>query len=406
MYTPYLEPLANGKFRVNQKYVDPLRSTPKKKYLRKVSVTIKKDTAQAKNAAFTKLREKILAKVTDQLKGTDITLQELTDKYQEFLKETNRPWNTRQRALGNFKFINQYFSHAIAKNITTAMVNEYLEYCLYKRKRPLSNASTRLRKVFLSNAYNYGIKHGLVSSNPVKDINIQWKNEQVKKKDEIENKYLTTEELRAILGFTKYIVNRMDYYYFFKWLSSTGMRISEAAAITKKDVFHDDNEHIWYAMVSGNHEYHYGELYHKEESNKDRNSKSNHTKTIAGFRKVQLNKPALHIYNSLKDFRTDNEPLFLNLYFGTKKPWNTYTVDSYMKKIAFKLGINKPLTSHFFRHTYISTLAQENVPLAVIMAQVGQRDSEVTQQIYTHVTSIERQKLKTSLNKIDDDIGI
>ncbi|HEW4673499.1 TPA: tyrosine-type recombinase/integrase, partial [Streptococcus pneumoniae] len=51
-----------------------------------------------------------------------------------------------------------------------------------------------------------------------------------------------------------------------------------------------------------------------------------------------------------------------------------------------KNPINKHLTSHIFRHTLVSRLSENNVPLKAIMARVGHSDSRTTNKIYTHVT--------------------
>lgn len=363
----WIEKLKSSKYKYSQRYVDPLRSAPGKMVYKKVSVTLTKKTAQAKRQAATMLAKKIEKELERQSKGTEITLKELTDKYEQHLKDTNRPWNTRQRAYGNFKFINQYFDGAIAQNLTTPMINKYLEYCLYKRPRKLSNSSTRLRKVFLSNAYRFGIKYGYVKINPVVGVEVKWRDESAKKRNEIENKYFTNEELRAFLGYANYIAGRMDYYYLFKFMSVTGMRVSEAARLTKKDFFTDGT--FWYAKIIGNQEYHYGVLYHAEEKGQKHSKKHDRTKTVNSTKNVQLNSEALRIYHSLAEFIEDNEPLFRNNYF--KKPWNTFTVDRYMKSIGYKLGISKICTSHLFRHTYISKLAEQGQPLPVIMRQPG-----------------------------------
>lgn len=401
-YSMWVEKIKPGKYKYSQRYIDPLRSAPGKIAYKKVSVTLTKKTAQAKRQAESMLAKKIEKELEQKSKGTEITLKDLTDKYEQHLKETDRPWNTRQRAHFNFKFINQYFDGAIAQNLTTPMINKYLEYCLYKRPRKLSNSSTRLRKVFISNAYRFGIKYGYVNINPVVGVEIKWRDESAKKRNEIENKYFTNEELRAFLGYTKYIAGRMDYYYLFKFMSVTGMRVSEATGLTKKDFYTDGT--FWYAKIIGNQEYHYGALYHAEEEGEKRSKKYDRTKTANSTRNVQLNSVALKIYRSLAEFRKDDEPLFRNNYF--KSPWKTFTVDGYMKTIGRKLGINKICTSHLFRHTYISKLAEQGQPLPVIMRQVGQADSNITKQIYTHVTEIEQHKLDLGLEAFDKEIGV
>lgn len=400
-YSMWVESTKEGKFKFCQRYVNPLKSTINHKVVNKVTVTLSKDTPQSRKKATEILLKKIEDKLDDEHKGTDITLQELTDKYQQYLKDLDRPWSTRKRALSNFKFINEYFAGAIAKNVTTSMINNYLEYCLYKRKRKLSNSSTRLRKVFLSNAYRYGIDHGLININPVVGVKVRWKDESKKERERVENKYLTDEELRAILGYVKYIANRPDYYYLFKFTASTGMRIDEATGILKKNIIKKNG--ITYAKVEGTQEYRYGELYKKEKQT-TRNVKSDHTKTKSSYRMVQLNKSACKIVNNLMPFRKDNDHLFINSYF--KNVWNVYTILSYLKTIDRKLGIAKQPTTHFFRHTYISKMVELGTPLNVIMAQVGQKNSSITRDIYTHVTEREMKLLHYNLSQYDADIDI
>lgn len=401
-YSLWIEKTGKGKYKFRQRYVDPLRSTSDHIITRTVSVTLTKKTAQARREAEAILGKKIQKRLADGSKGSNISLLELTNRYQKWLKDTDRPWNTRKRAVGNFKFINQHFPNVIAKNITTPMINNYLEWCLYERPRKLSNSSVRLRKVFLSNAFRYGIDHGLVTNNPVTGVRVKWRDESQKERERTENKYLTDHELRALLGYVKYVADRPDYYYLFKFMYLTGMRISEAAGLKKDDFFKKGE--VWYANVTGKQEYHYGKMYHDEEEGTNRSHKSSRTKTRAGYRKVQLNQSATKIYMLNRDFHPNSDYIFCNLKFHT--PWNIYTVDRYLKEVGRLLGISKRLTSHFFRHTYISKQAEKGTPLNVIMNQVGQKDSSITKEIYTHVTERERLQLQNNLEKMDADIGI
>lgn len=56
----------------------------------------------------------------------------------------------------------------------------------------------------------------------------------------------------------------------------------------------------------------------------------------------------------------------------------------------------KKLTSHIFRHTLVSHLAENRVPLKAIMDRVGHADAKTTIQIYTHVTK----KMKSNVADI------
>lgn len=66
------------------------------------------------------------------------------------------------------------------------------------------------------------------------------------------------------------------------------------------------------------------------------------------------------------------------------------------KKKRLEKPIQKNLTSHIFRHTLVSRLAENNVPLKAIMDRVGHADAKTTIQIYTHVTK----KMKSNVADI------
>lgn len=68
-----------------------------------------------------------------------------------------------------------------------------------------------------------------------------------------------------------------------------------------------------------------------------------------------------------------------------------------MQNNSFSLGLkrdrerfgltDKELSSHIFRHSHISILAEKGIPLKVIMDRVGHENVEITNRIYTHITS-------------------
>ena len=56
------------------------------------------------------------------------------------------------------------------------------------------------------------------------------------------------------------------------------------------------------------------------------------------------------------------------------------------------LGIKKPLSTHIFRHTHVSKLAEMGVPLYIIQNRLGHSDSEITSRVYLHVTKKAKEK--------------
>nr|WP_263595698.1 tyrosine-type recombinase/integrase [Streptococcus pneumoniae] len=69
-----------------------------------------------------------------------------------------------------------------------------------------------------------------------------------------------------------------------------------------------------------------------------------------------------------------------------------------IKKI-WKTGQNrKNLSSHIFRHSHISFLAESGLPIKSIMDRVGHSNAKMTLEIYSHTTEDMEDKL---VNKLD-----
>lgn len=74
------------------------------------------------------------------------------------------------------------------------------------------------------------------------------------------------------------------------------------------------------------------------------------------------------------------------------------SLNTFLRKAKSKLEIDKPVSTHIFRHTHISKLAELGVPLYVIQNRVGHEDSRITQKIYLHVTQKAKKQLESKLN--------
>ena len=70
----------------------------------------------------------------------------------------------------------------------------------------------------------------------------------------------------------------------------------------------------------------------------------------------------------------------------------------FLHRIQNEKKIKKNLTTHFFRHTHVTKLAELGVPLYVIQRRVGHSNSKITQQLYLHVTQKSKQEVIDKLN--------
>ncbi|HAP9582301.1 TPA: site-specific integrase, partial [Enterococcus faecium] len=173
----------------------------------------------------------------------------------------------------------------------------------------------------------------------------------------------------------------------FQWLYLTGMRPGEAIALSKDDVHITNNN----ASVVIN-----GTMMYRERSIADM-KKSDSTKTAAGMREIDLPKKAIAIYNELLELNPNGQFLFQTTK-GT--PFQLTAINTYLRNHKADMKIDKKLSSHIFRHTHISKLAELGTPLYAIQDRVGHENSDITEKIYLHVTKGVKEKLKEDIEKL------
>lgn len=83
-----------------------------------------------------------------------------------------------------------------------------------------------------------------------------------------------------------------------------------------------------------------------------------------------------------------------------QKTHKSPTISKSLKRREIKLNFNKHLTTHIFRHTHISKLAELGVPLHAIKERVGHESSDITEKIYLHVTKNVRKDMVNKLSNL------
>lgn len=73
---------------------------------------------------------------------------------------------------------------------------------------------------------------------------------------------------------------------------------------------------------------------------------------------------------------------------------------SYVNKILRQIHYDKHLSTHIFRHTHISILAEAGVSLKAIMQRVGHNEPATTLSVYTHVTDAMENEAVEAIEKI------
>lgn len=375
-YAVTMSKVGKGKYQYRQKYPDPLLSTSDKIVLKAVTVTLTKKTSQAWQQARAILKEKIARKMSAS-KISSITLKQLKEYYFEYLdKQDKINKDSKYQSHYIYKshlniFLNDVDPSIIVENMTMPYFKRYFDKMLETKSWSYAN----VRRAALWNMFDFGVGYGYLNFNPLQ--NFRLRKLEISQSDldvNIEDKYLTDDEYhRLLIEFKKR--GRNDYVDFIQFLYYMGLRVGEGGSLRVKDIVKNNGR--YYANINGT-------LMKKHKSGNKRGEfkKKPGAKSESSNRQVYLPPEAVEIYK-----RHDLGHKFLFVKKTTKNAIETGSINRYLKRIAADAKINPDkLTSHIFRHTHVSKLAEQGVPLEMIKKRVGHSDSKITEEIYYHIT--------------------
>lgn len=356
----------NQKYRFFERYRDPLTN----KY-KAVSVTMTKNTKQAQHQAQMILQAKI-AKIMSQVNHIEtihgITLQKLVDDYLTNYKPRVRRSTYANAEMMCRSLVKSLDKDALIEKITPLILTRTIEDMIYG-SRHISNAYASKFKIFLHQLFAFAVKESYLSDNPAEKLEIAYRPSEGG--SSTRNKFLEADELNKLLEYA--YGHNHNYATLCEWLYQTGMRCGEALALDVKDI--ENTSDGWVAHVNGTMEY--------TKLKMSEWHKTDQTKTPAGMRDVTLSRRAVEIYRDRYAYADGHGYLFTTKHHT---PIQISAFNTFLRNAAKKLKIDKPVSSHIFRHTHISKLAELGVPMYVIQQRVGHSNSRVTQEIYTHVT--------------------
>jgi integrase len=105
------------------------------------------------------------------------------------------------------------------------------------------------------------------------------------------------------------------------------------------------------------------------------------TKT-GNVRHVVLTEEGRHLFTQCTAGRAADERIFLR---SDAKPWGASHQQRPLAEAASRAKISPAPTFHILRHTHASLLAMRGVPMGVIAAQLGHRDTRMTEKHYAHL---------------------
>ena len=377
----WVEQLPNGKYKFFERYKDPYTEKWKR-----VSVTLESGSNRAKKEAQKLLDEKI-DNVLQRISTSDRLFTDILDEWWKFYQKGVRKSSVRIRTPAYKRLLNNFATDVPIRNIDVAYIKRYISNSNY------TTSQLNHIKVILNGVFDYAQELGIITNNPARSTTLPKRVITLEDLQSVTEKYLELEELNALL---KELYRTNQTYragLLAEFMSLNGCRIGEAVAIEKHN-YHKERREL---------------DIHGTLDSVDKNAKKELTKTLSSYRTTNLTNREIEIIDELimlnefassmnREF-SEMDYIFLN---NRGKPMQRNSFNATLQKANQRLDkpINKPLSSHIFRHTLISMLAENNVPVKAIMARVGHKDSNTTMQIYTHVTKSMKSNIEGILDAI------
>lgn len=199
------------------------------------------------------------------------------------------------------------------------------------------------------------VDEGLISRDPTRKAIIKGKQPRDKKP-----KYLNQYELHKLLDILN-LSAEVNLDWFILLIAKTGMRFSEALALTPKDF--DLAHQVLNVSKTWNYKGKGGFL---------------PTKNQSSIRKIPLDWLTVMQFAGLIKNLPENEPIFV-----TKKIYNS-TVNDILTRYCKKAGI-PTISVHGLRHTHASLLLFAGVSIASVARRLGHSNITTTQKTYLHI---------------------
>ncbi|MBB5888057.1 tyrosine-type recombinase/integrase [Lactovum miscens] len=118
------------------------------------------------------------------------------------------------------------------------------------------------------------------------------------------------------------------------------------------------------------------------------------------------------IFTSKNSYKSDYNGTPLHYYSVINNFLNSFetgkiTKTGHVKKIGINidnlLSFNKHISPYIFRHTFVSHMAEQGVPLIAVQRYIGHKSgSKITEEIYTHITKKMSDTITESIDTLID----
>lgn len=373
----WMEELPTGKYKFFERYKDPYTEK-----LKKVSVTMEKKTPQARNQAALLLQEKIKQKLNKK-QVESITFEEI---YKLFYKSWSQ--TVKESTKHNCKSIDKKMKEVIPSDTLLANLDRrFLQEAIEKVIETNGHIAAKKVRHRLRGIFKYAVQYSYIENNEVDYTTIPQRPKTLEELEKKRNNFLTMDEIKTLVN----VLNGREYHQKYAdmvlVLSLTGMRYGELTALQLKNIDFQNNK----IEITGNFD--------------SVNKIKTLPKTTNSIRTIKASKTVMEaIQRQIARLSERFQPLSNDDYIFCFERWNQPTTIScfiqILKKYGKEAGIDKNLTSHIFRHSHISFLAESGLPIKSIMDRVGHSNAKMTLEIYSHTTQDMEDKLVDKLDSI------
>ena len=373
----WMEELPNGKYKFFERYKDPYTEK-----LKKVSVTMEKKTPQARNQAAILLQEKIKEKLKKK-QVESVTFEEI---YKLFYKSWEQ--TVKESTKHNCKSIDKKMKEVIPSDTLLANLDRrFLQEAIDKVIKTNGHIAAKKIRHRLRGIFKYAVQYSYIENNEVDYTTIPQKPKTLEDLEKKRNNFLTMDEIKALVK----ALNSREYHQKYAdmviVLALTGMRYGELSALQLKNIDFQNNK----IEITGNFD--------------SVNKIKTLPKTTNSIRTIKASKTVMEaIQRQIARLSERFQPLSSDDYIFCFERWNQPTTIAcfiqILKKYGKEAGIDKNLTSHIFRHSHISFLAESGLPIKSIMDRVGHSNAKMTLEIYSHTTQDMEDKLVDKLDSI------
>lgn len=359
----FYKELDNGKYRYYQKYWD----IREERWLQ-VSVTLKSKTRAVQAEAKRILEDKISKKNSVHSLQAE-TVKELYEQWL-VIRRMEVKASTLRTQMGIMNGFIKVFGNEKLTKIKSSALQTYL------LAKDWSYGYRNLVRVYLSSLFDYAKTVGYLVDNPMDRVVLP-KHKVTQEEIELKREhYLSRHQIRLYLDVLNKKGTNPIFNILVEFLYLTGLRAGEAQALMWSDINFDTR------ILTVRHTV--------QRASKKSDYQITTPKTIHSYRKVYFNSRVVELLDELKCLTSvvsDKDLVFTDGHgdFFLLNAFNLY-IQYHFDNLKIGKSDNFKLTSHVFRHSHISLLAELGFHIREIMERVGHSDEKTTIQIYTHVT--------------------